>query len=82
MNYLVTFFTHFDAMSYQHSLSRLNIQGTLMPVPRKVSSSCGTCVTFTIEEALIPELDLIQMEDYAEIFQIMDESYILLHKNE
>ena len=82
MKYLVTFFTHFDAMSYQHSLNRLNIQGTLMPVPRTVSSSCGTCITFSIEETLVPELDLIQMEDYAEIFRIIDESYILLHKNE
>ena len=82
MKYLVTFFTHFDAMSYQHSLNQLNIQGTLMPVPRKVSSSCGTCITFSIEDALIPQFDLIQMEDYAEIFQVIDESYILLHKNE
>ena len=82
MNYLVTFFTHFDAMSYQRSLNQLNIQGTLMPVPRKVSSSCGTCITFSTNMDSPLEGELIQMENYAELFQIIDESYILLHKNE
>ena len=82
MNYLVTFFTHFDAMSYQHSLNQLNIQGTLMPVPRKVSSSCGTCITFSTNNESPLESEFVQMENYAELFQIIDESYILLHKNE
>ena len=82
MKYLVTFFTHFDAMSYQHALNKLSIQGTLMPVPRKVSSSCGTCITFSTNENLPSERDLTQLEGYAELFQICDESYILLHKNE
>lgn len=55
MNYLVTFHTHSDAIRYVKFLKGRNLSGKLQPVPRKVSTSCGTCVTFKSEETILVE---------------------------
>ena len=50
---------------YYDSITKHGISAKLMPVPRKVSSSCGTCVSY---EHLVPidqsgcELECIYME--------------------
>ena len=48
--YIATFFSHFDALTFAGALKGKDIAAKLMPVPRKVSSSCGTCVSFSMEE--------------------------------
>lgn len=48
-NYLVTFFTHSGAVGYKRYLNKLCIESEMMPVPRKLSSSCGLCLCFEIE---------------------------------
>ena len=45
-SYIVTFFSHYDALTFFNFLKGNNITAKLMPVPRKVSASCGTCVSF------------------------------------
>lgn len=47
--YIATFFSHFGAIRFHKLLKEQNIEAVLMPVPRKVSSSCGTCVKFDTE---------------------------------
>jgi len=44
--FIISFFSHFGAMSYYKILKEQGINAKLMPVPRKVSSSCGTCVYY------------------------------------
>jgi len=44
--YISTFYSHFGAMTYQKAITNQGINAKLMPVPRKVSSSCGTCVYY------------------------------------
>ncbi|MBR5498267.1 MAG: DUF3343 domain-containing protein [Clostridia bacterium] len=73
--YVATFFSHFGAVKFSRRLKSLNIAHMLKPVPRKVSSSCGTCVEFECDSPLSllgDELDAIyanQGEDvYAEIW--------------
>jgi len=44
--YIATFYSHFGAMLYYKALQKEGISAKLMPVPRKVSSSCGTCVYY------------------------------------
>ena len=44
--YIATFHSHFGALSYRKALKKQGIGAKLMPVPRKVSSSCGTCVYY------------------------------------
>lgn len=39
----VTFFSHFGAMQFKRSMEARGVAVTLMPVPRFLSSSCGTC---------------------------------------
>lgn len=49
VSYIVTFFTHFDAMRCAQQLEQQHIRIALSPVPRKLSSSCGTCARFFYE---------------------------------
>ena len=44
MIYIVTFFSHFGAVRYKQQCSEQGITCRMMPVPRDLSSSCGTCV--------------------------------------
>ena len=48
-NYIATFFSHFDALTFYSALKSKNITAKLMPVPRKLSASCGTCVFFATD---------------------------------
>ena len=61
MEYVITFHTHFDALQYDRFLKRNGIKGRLQPVPRSLSSSCGTCVRFTCE-TLIPQCTEMEFE--------------------
>lgn len=45
--YIATFFTHYDAICFSKELAAQGWNTELMPVPRKFSSSCGTCVRFS-----------------------------------
>lgn len=57
--YIATFFSHFGAIRFGRSLREAGIEHVLMPVPRQVSSSCGTCVRFSAcRLPSLPEEDL------------------------
>ena len=49
MDYIATFFSHFGAIRFQKQCVGLGWQAQVRPVPRNLSSSCGTCVFFTTE---------------------------------
>lgn len=49
MTYIATFFTHFAAVNFSRQLREAGQKPMLMPVPRKLSSSCGTCVKFFLD---------------------------------
>ncbi len=51
MDYLITFFTHFGAVRLYRLLEREGIACGMMPVPRAVSSDCGTCVRLSYNGA-------------------------------
>lgn len=44
--YIATFHSHFEAMQAVEKLRKAGVRASLRPVPRKVSSSCGTCLAF------------------------------------
>ena len=48
-SYIATFYSHYDAMTFFNFLKDKNITAKLMPVPRKISASCGTCVSFVCD---------------------------------
>lgn len=39
----VTFVSHYGAVRFRQKMARRGVAVTLMPVPRFLSSSCGTC---------------------------------------
>lgn len=66
MKYLATFYTHFAAVRSQKSLAAAGVSGTLSPVPRCLSSSCGTCLRYKSDadcrELLAQDLEALYLD--------------------
>lgn len=50
MKIIATVFSHFGAMHVKKILDKYNISSKLAPVPRFLSSSCGTCVIYEFDK--------------------------------
>lgn len=48
--YIATFFSHFGAVRFAHLCAELGWQAKVRPVPRALSSSCGSCVYFVAQD--------------------------------
>ena len=73
--YIATFHTHLAALMTSRTLSQLGIAARMMPVPRKLSSSCGTCVRYTAADPTLSAMD----EDVEAVYEVHgSESYTLL----
>ena len=73
--YIATFHTHLSALMTSRNLTGLGLQARMMPVPRKLSSSCGTCVRYLAEEAHLSSMD----EDVEAVYEkIGKEDYLLV----
>lgn len=76
--YIATFHTHLAALMTSRSLTALGVQARMMPVPRKLSSSCGTCVRYSAQE---PHLDAMD-EDVEAVYEMLgSEEYTCLLEN-
>jgi len=74
-DYIATFHTHLAALMTSRSLTALGVQARMMPVPRKLSSSCGTCVRYTATDPNLSAMD----EDVEAVYEAHGgESYTLL----
>ena len=73
--YIATFHTHLSAMMTCRTLTGFGIQARMMPVPRKLSSSCGTCVRYLADA---PHLDAMDEDVEAVYEKIGKEDYTLL----
>lgn len=69
MEYIVTFFTHSGAIKFERFLKSKSIEVALMPVPRKLSSSCGIAAKLTFTG----NLEEIVIEDIEKIFIVTNE---------
>lgn len=54
--YLITFHSHFSAISFHRCMKKQGVAAKLMPIPRYLSSSCGTCVALSWEASREQEL--------------------------
>ncbi len=78
-DYVATFHTHLSALMTDRNLKRSGIPARMMPVFRKLSSSCGTCVVYTAEGPCLERMD----EDVEAVYEIIgQEEYALLYRNE
>ena len=54
MEYIATFYSHFGAIQYKRACTVSGLPAKIMPVPRNLSSSCGTCVRFCSSNGAYP----------------------------
>ena len=77
--YIATFHTHFSAMRTDKNLADHGIAAQMAPVPRSLSTSCGTCIRY---EADSTHRELMH-EDFEAIYAIDSENhYQLIAENE
>lgn len=71
MDYLLTFHTQLDAVIARKTLTAKNINVKLSPVPRSLSSSCGTCAkVYNASREILLGIDM------EELFRIDGDEYI------
>ena len=56
--FIATFHTHLAALMTSRNLNAHGARAGMMPVPRKLSSSCGTCVRYMAEEPMLEAMDV------------------------
>ena len=77
--YVATFHTHLSALMTDRNLKGMGVDARMMPVFRKLSSSCGTCVVYSADGPCLEQMD----EDVEGVYEITgDETYRLLYQNE
>lgn len=77
--FIATFHTHLSALMTSRNLTALGIPARMMPVPRKLSSSCGTCVRYLAGDPQLSAMD----EDLEAVYEkISREDYVLLMEAE
>lgn len=82
MTYIATFFTHFAAVNFQRQLKSSGQKPMLMPVPRKLSSSCGTCVKFVLNSDIQEFVHSgIFDEDVDTVYLVQDDNYTAVYEN-
>lgn len=79
--YIATFHTHLSAMRTQRTLTQAGYTAALAPVPRRLSSSCGTCVRYTATEE-DPLLSLMDRDVESVVLCRDDGGFRMLYENE
>ena len=76
--YIATFHTHLSALLTCQRLTAAGVRARMMPVPRKLSASCGTCVDYEASGPMLEQMDT----DVERVFAVAGETYTLLLENE
>ena len=78
MNFVATFYTHLASLRTARALEGVGVQAELAPVPRALSSSCGTCVRYSAEDPLLERMDA----DTEAVYCREGDGYVCLLRNE
>lgn len=74
--YIATFYSHFGAIRFKRSCEAAALEARIMPVPRNLSSSCGTCVKFQARgEEEFPEKN----EEMEQLVQVEGDDYLPIY---
>lgn len=71
---IATFFSHFGAIRFKKQCEKQGWTARVMPVPRDLSSSCGTCVQYEGECPNVPP------EEVEQIVTITTDGYKQLYR--
>lgn len=77
MTYIATFYSHFGAIRFKKLCGGKGWSARVMPVPRDLSSSCGTCVRYE-GTSLCPAAEI--PEEVEQIVEVTDCGYVQLHR--
>lgn len=69
--YIATFYSHFGAISFKKLCDKQGFSSKVMPVPRNLSSSCGTCVRF--EGAYSEKLQ--EVDELEQVAEVLTDGY-------
>ena len=78
LQYIATFHTHLSAMLSCQALQSEGLTARMTPVPRALSSSCGTCVRYTADADQRQLLD----RDLEAVYADDNGAYTLLYQAE
>ena len=77
--FIATFHTHLSALMTSRTLTGLGVSARMMPVPRKLSSSCGTCVRYQADGPLLEAMDA----DVEGVYEVIGkDQYVQLMNND
>ena len=79
MLYIATFFSHFGATRFKKYCESLGIPAHTMPVPRDLSSSCGTCTKFEAQQLPSYEKHTDELE---KIVAVTDNGFETVYESE
>ena len=72
--FIATFHTHLSAMLTAQALETAGAAPRMMPVPRRLSSSCGTCVRYEAADPCLAQLD----RDWEAVYRCTEDGYDLV----
>ena len=78
-DFVATFYTHLSAMLTCRAMQAEGFSARMAPVPRALSSSCGTCMRYEAEDTLLELMDK-DLESIAEA--LGSEKYSVIYKSE
>ena len=76
--YIATFHTHLSALLTCRALTAAGVAAQMMPVPRRLSAACGTCVRYSAEDPLLERMDA----DTEAVYRREGDGYVCLLRNE
>ena len=79
MTYIATFFSHFGAIRYKRLCDQAGYPARTMPVPRALSSSCGTCVR--CEGGFVAPTGVCA-EEVDRIVEMREDGYVIVYNSE
>lgn len=77
--YIATFYSHFGAIRYKKICDGQGMNARVMPVPRNLSSSCGTCVGYSGETYIVNDKYLEELE---QIVIVTEQGYDVVFSSE
>ena len=79
ITYIATFYSNYGAIQFRRDCEGMNLKAEVMPVPRDLSSSCGTCVRFHAESTFpetteeVEQIVRVEPQGYVGIYHADDE---------
>ena len=79
MTYIATFYSHFGAIRFKRLCRETDMPAEIMPVPRDLSSSCGSCVRY---EGALPCPSSRYPDEVEPVVAVTEQGYRLLYRAE